>query len=408
MVSLIESAAAFKQRCGDIGLPARVTDALVVNGITTLATLSYAHGQPGEAIDDTNFTAWLETVVGSPPTMEEVAKLKRLLFESQTMVIAALRQAVEDPDSSTSKRVPPVERRTRLDEVTKELTGVEMKDELEPAYCLLDAVVKMRESQALVYLPPSKCTSRTAEIQQQKPVKEITIDQGSLTVQDKQVLIEAPTGTEMQVFHALQRRGLALHYAHLQSYLSHQRWVNHLFMLLSRDAPAGFQKVTLVQVLRCDRSAWVEAARCAHDLKSGICGVKPLDAIFNNLISNPSVMYHVMPLPRASSTAGEDRKRSGDHAASSYSAGHQNKWSRPEHGPSKGKSKGKGKSRVPAMPEELRGMYYRTSTGDPICFGYNTKKGCASNTTPGERCARGLHVCAKPRCQQAHAAFEHV
>ena len=155
-----------------------------------------------------------------------------------------------------------------------------------------------------------------------------------------------------------------------------QRWVNHLFMLLAGMCLLVSRRLHWSRFFDVtDPPGWKR--RCAHDLKSGICGVKPLDAIFNNMFSNPSVMYHVMPLPRASSTGS-----SGEHAASStqLATGRDRSMARP-------RARARAKANhaclwqcVSAMGfEPMRTCVQWILSPPPICFGYNTKKGCASH-----------------------------
>ena len=62
--------------------------------------------------------------------------------------------------------------------------------------------------------------------------------------------------------------------------------------------------------------------------------------------------------------------------------------------------------RGPRMPPELVGMAYMTDRDEPICFAYNLD-GC-DKADSGERCPRGLHVCARPGCFKAHSQKDHV
>lgn len=64
--------------------------------------------------------------------------------------------------------------------------------------------------------------------------------------------------------------------------------------------------------------------------------------------------------------------------------------SKGQGGAGKGKSNGKS---GPPIPQELRGKWHKTPSGEPICFGFNCKSGCPDK--PGQRCSRGYHVSAK-------------
>ena len=57
------------------------------------------------------------------------------------------------------------------------------------------------------------------------------------------------------------------------------------------------------------------------------------------------------------------------------------------------------------MPSDLVGMAHMTDNNEPICFAYNLS-GC-DKAAAGEKCPRGLHVCAKPGCFKAHSQRNH-
>ena len=65
----------------------------------------------------------------------------------------------------------------------------------------------------------------------------------------------------------------------------------------------------------------------------------------------------------------------------------------------------KGEFQGPKMPERLRGKLSSTPAGEPICFGYNL--GNCTACAPGERCAKGLHVCCEKGCGQTHSLSGH-
>lgn len=107
------------------------------------------------------------------------------------------------------------------------------------------------------------------------------------------------------------------------------------------------------------------------------------------------------PVAKSHAPAGESwTRRPGPYQSSS---------DRNSKGKGKGKKGGaKGAKGTPPMPKDLHGKWHRTQQGDPICFGFNTSSGCAEKgIKPGERCRKGLHVCAEPCCQQRHSLTEH-
>ena len=73
--------------------------------VTSLSRLAYAVGQPGQAVPSDEWEGFLNAHF-SGITLEEGAALKRLLFESQTLILSDLREQVAQPDNWASRTVP--------------------------------------------------------------------------------------------------------------------------------------------------------------------------------------------------------------------------------------------------------------------------------------------------------------
>ena len=80
MASLIDSRAQFAQRCKDVGLSTHIENRLKASGITSLGVLAYSHGQPGQALNEDSFRAWLRTDVDPSIGLADAALVKRLLL----------------------------------------------------------------------------------------------------------------------------------------------------------------------------------------------------------------------------------------------------------------------------------------------------------------------------------------
>ena len=91
MTSIVDSEAQFDLRMDQVKLPAMLQRALKNSGINTISSLAYAHGQPGQPIVATEFQAWVQQL-DPGATIGGVAALKRLLFESQTQLLAILKE----------------------------------------------------------------------------------------------------------------------------------------------------------------------------------------------------------------------------------------------------------------------------------------------------------------------------
>ena len=90
-----------------------------------MSALAYAHGQPGQPIVADDFAAWVRRLEPGA-TIGAVASLKRLLFESQTQLLAMPKEQVTNPEPTTARKVPQAERDARLANPRSRLTGVLM------------------------------------------------------------------------------------------------------------------------------------------------------------------------------------------------------------------------------------------------------------------------------------------
>lgn len=98
---------------------------LKIIGFSTFGVLAYAHGQPGQAFVDSSFESWVSTNLDSAASLADVSCIKRLLFESQTLVLASLKEQVTGLSSEAAvKKLPSAERETRLGVAKKQLTGL--------------------------------------------------------------------------------------------------------------------------------------------------------------------------------------------------------------------------------------------------------------------------------------------
>ena len=86
--SILDSEATFTQRAEDAGLNQQWIDALKNNNLATFAKLSFAVTPPGTVATDEQVNRFLNTMrVGVAATIAELASFKRLLFESQTLMM---------------------------------------------------------------------------------------------------------------------------------------------------------------------------------------------------------------------------------------------------------------------------------------------------------------------------------
>lgn len=395
MTTILSSCAVFKAKAAEAGVPDNDVARLEGQNITTLGTLAFAVSQPGETPTQDQLRDLLRPPGGNEPNVGRLAAIRRLIFISQTLAVAEVKTMVDGPTDGGKKELPPAERASRITEQKRRLQGLSLVGELECSYASYDLVMEMVEGGAVTYLPPNKFPTRRAEIGQDKTGKEITIDsQSNLKLNDAKRSIQCDTSTELLLSQALTRRALALDLVGVASYNVVQAYNAFLMNHLQVDPPPGYAKVSVQQILRADKQAFLRMAEKTTDgLRRRPDGSLPMDVQFPLLEADPQVTFHLLPLASPSSSAPSPTKRPTDEPAPTW---------RPFK---REKGKGKGKGKIPA---ELQGKVTVTKTGKPICYAFNLSGGCSSGLKPGATCAKGLHVCAEPRCGRHHSMQDHA
>ena len=394
MSTLVDSEAHFEGRLRELSLTSAAITAIRNHGVSTLSQLAFAVGQPGQPLVDAVIDGFLQGALGRAPALNEAAAIKRAAFEAQTYLIATLRQNVERGDE-TPHKIAFAERASRMEALRTAVVGISISGEHDPAHSLLDKACQMYETNTLKHLDLSTCVSRTLEIQGTTRNRELTFERGSLVLKNQEDKLVASTDSEIKVHYAMIRRGLAFQFAKLMSHEQHCQWETFLFESLHRETPPGYVKPSLAQLLQCDKAAFGRLASTIQNIRQTALGAYPLGEALLNLRFDPNITLYLAPLAKPASYASVS-----DHRANPYEG----------PGPRKGKGKGKdkGKRSTPPVPQELRGKWFKLPNGEPICFGYNCKSGCSSKTKPGEKCSKGWHVCAEPKCQKNHSLTQHV
>eukprot|EP00435_Cladocopium_sp_Y103_P065975 s975_g28.t1 len=387
--SFLDSEATFVQQAEDAGLSQPWIDALKTNSVATFAKLSFAVTTPGTVATDEQVTRFLNTMrAGVAATNSDLAAFKRILLESQTLMMHSFKTTAKGDDSAP-KRVAAPEREARLERRREQLRGLDIARPLEPAHSLYDLCASMTERNEIAYINPTKCLSRQQELMGSKPEKEIQLDASktSLVVKEQANQAEISITSDLALYQALQRRTLAMDLTGLASYEIMRKWIDRLFALYSQAPAPGFQKITQAQLLCADRQAFVRMSELfTGSLKPTTAAGKPLDPLVDKLESDMTVTYFMLPVPishGASASSGDkaDKDKKRPEVPTPRAAGNPNKF---QKGVSKGNQKGgKGKKRGP-IPQALKGMHSRTPQGDAICFGYNLgscKQGTAEVST---------------------------
>lgn len=283
MTSIVDSEAHLIKRAGEVGLSDGGRGALIRNGFSTLGRLAFAHGQPGTPIEANAFHVFAQNTLGALMSLADEAALKRLLFEGHTMVLSQLRE---------------VERNAKMITLRAALPGVNIEQLLEPSHSLLDLVSQQFEAQQLAYISPEKCTSREWEVAMGKTSKQILLDSGHLVVKEKSDTPDQWALTEMQIYEALRRRGLANAFADMMEWTVHERYISQLFQHLRKDPPQGYMKTSIQQLLRAVRAVWTKIVEDNVPVARDMAGLRPLDTAVPEALHSPEIVFHLVPLPK--------------------------------------------------------------------------------------------------------------
>ena len=252
-----------------------------------------------------------------------------------------------------------------------------------PSNKLVDQFVEMLESGVLVYLPPDACTSWAQEIQCVKKDAAISLDgAGTLRLQSKSADPVVDAGTEVKLRAAWLRRSLAMDQAGLSTFQAVERWVQYLMQQLCKDQPKNFSRVTLQQIVECDKQLFTMASiETMGTLAAPPSGEKPLDAAILRLSKSNEVLQYLTPFPQARAAGSKEQP---DHPAKKPKVA-------PKRSQKGGKeSGGKGKYSIPD------GCVSKDDQNRPLCFAF--QHGKCMYKGPKQRCARGYHLCYKANC----------
>ncbi|CAJ1405985.1 unnamed protein product, partial [Effrenium voratum] len=255
-MSLIDSEAAFKTHCDRVDSSGGLWQILDANELRTFSALGFAIGTPQSPPSEDEFRAFSTRLnAGTAMSMGESARLKRVHFEACTMIVAHLRSQVnQETGGETIWKLPTAEKIARLELQQARLGGISITGDLQPSFALVD-LATMCETNAVVWIAPSRCSKREHEVQLSTKAKPqiVSVEQNSLRLTSSEQDTKADVSTELQWQFAMQRRGIAFDQSGLIAWNTHQRWTQQLLATLMREPPIGFVKVHLEQVTSADR-----------------------------------------------------------------------------------------------------------------------------------------------------------
>lgn len=386
-MSLADSEAAFEQHCKRVDDTDFLFNLLKGQQIKNLSALAFAVGTPQSQPSDEAFKEFATNLnSGVDLSFEALAGLRRLHFEASAIVIAELKSRVtSDAASDVVRKLPVAEKAARLRDQEKRLKGLSLKGELQPSHALVDLCAQIKDTSCISWIPPSKCTKRDAEIQhtvKDKPVT-LSLEQQLVKVTAGEQPIQADASTDLQLQWALQRRGLAFDQCTLMTYHEHEVWVQQLLGQLTREAPAGYSRVSTSQLIRADRELFtIMAQEIQGSVQMDGAGLLPMEESLKSLRTDPRVTMHLLPLPRGAAREVEKTSTSAEKNQNDTTTTRDVK---------KRKVSAKAKA---LCPEELKQFGQKDDKGRAICWAFNMKSGCKETVKDG-RCKKGTHCCIK-------------
>jgi hypothetical protein len=396
MSSALDSVPAFTDRAEQIGVERWIIDKLVEKKFATFGRLAFAFPYSPQTADDTAFKRFLADALGDEIGDDQLSTLRRLFFESHTMALTDVRlrsEASPDP-SQASRRLPTAERVARQREQQKRLGGLIFEPSTIPANHLVDLYVDMVDTGVLTYVKAENCCSRAQEVEAIKKDPTVSTDSsGLLKLSTKQSDQHCEANTELRLRAAWQRRNLAMDLAGLATFEKAESWTQFLFTQLMKDQPKGFSRISIQQLVDCDKHLFVLASHMTMGKLTSVPGEpKPMDQAFDKLRDSSEVLQYLTPLPTVRV-----------HDSPAAPGGRPTKVQKTEKG-----AKGSGKSQSAKGSTTPRvqvpdGCTSHDSDNKPLCFAYQQGK-CKFKGPAGKRCARGYHKCYKQGCYR-HKPF---
>eukprot|EP00971_Amphidinium_carterae_P235470 4672905-Amphidinium_carterae.1 len=370
-MALVDSKAAFEERARQMAIPDPVIETMASKGWTTFATYGFSSTyQPGQSDDSAFVKTVLEPVLGQD-LLVHAPKLRRLLFEAYTACAAEMKGRMGKGKTEEPVSMPMSERNARTQKLRRRLPGLPMELHYEPSHQLVNSMAYMVDAEATIrYAEWEKCTSREEEIRGERRSKD--------SKPDDRKEYRTNLTSDLRVYLALHRRGVAAELGILMSYEDHDILVQLLMTELLREPLYGHHAVSHDQLRRADAEAWkVASSLITAGLQPDPQGRLPAGLAMRRAAEDGRVLRLLSPLPMSAPA-----KRSTS----------------PPPGGSQKKPRAKAKTpqRGAMLPDGLHGSS-TTPDGTAICFAYNQKK-CVQQNSRG--CGRGRHVCTK--CFKVH------
>lgn len=103
------------------------------------------HIHKSRVVSDANFDTKIAVPALGSASHEDVAKVRRLLFESYTLTASELKRRAEHSESDAPKKIPVQEIAARFVALEKKLSPLKIESVLEPSHTLVNSVAQCLE-----------------------------------------------------------------------------------------------------------------------------------------------------------------------------------------------------------------------------------------------------------------------
>ncbi|CAE6939936.1 unnamed protein product [Symbiodinium natans] len=353
MASILKSEAAFRAKAEECGLSQEVIAEFFAAGIKTISLMGFAVTAPGTQPSEDELRKLVDRSDPGAVPVGALSAVRRLMFECQTLCIAHVKASV-DGDERKCELVP-AERTARIAAQKNRLQGLSLTGPLECSFASYGYVASMVEQDTPLYLEPHRFDTRAAEVSREKPGKEIVLDANKIAVRDQSQKHKCAIQDPLSLSQALQRRSLACDLMSVCTYSKMQSWHGFLIERMQQPAPPGFRRPGIEQVLRADRAAWIRMAESVHSLKRDASGELPLDKALDGLVSDPIVLFNLLPLP-CEPAPKADEKRADERPDKGTGRGRGGKGEKGGRGEKRKLDSDKNARPDGALPRELQGI----------------------------------------------------
>ena len=155
----LDSEAAFASRLVDLGL-GTYRSALQALGWATAGSFAFSCNYTPGGIDETSFVDVVVVPILGSAAHPLKSSLKRLHFESYTLMLSEMKRKIERVEDDAPRRLPPPEREARRLRQVGELAGLQLSGEYECSHSLIDEAVQMIEDDVIRYISVDECGKR--------------------------------------------------------------------------------------------------------------------------------------------------------------------------------------------------------------------------------------------------------